>query len=303
MCIVKSKLSKFPPFCKKPVEIDWCQSKRVIAIKLRCPAREAFNLMRRMLWSRSYQPKLHAQLLQSSERSKKGPAKQSINQSSKQAMKTNHQSCAAVNSDLLQNSWPRAWRSLGLPPAPGLDVQLIEAYRQPQRHYHTLQHLLECLMQWETVMQLTQFPGELELALWFHDAVYHVKGKDNEAQSARWATKAMSEQGASAEQIRRVQGLIMATCHSAAPSQPDQQLLVDIDLAILGAEGTRFAEYDAQVAAEYSWVPSWIYRAKRKQVLRSFLARDFIYSTPHFRCLLEAQARINLSGLNHGAAV
>ena len=71
--------------------------------------------------------------------------------------------------------------------------------------------------------------------------------------------------------------------------------LVDIDLAILGVSPARFAEYDAQVAAEYAWVPRLVYRFKRKQVLQSFLQRDAIYATPHFHQLLEAQARRNLS--------
>jgi len=147
------------------------------------------------------------------------------------------------------------------------------------------------------VIQLAQFPAELELALWFHDAVYEVKAKDNEAQSARWASQALLQSGASAEQIQRVQDLIMASCHQTAPSEAEAKLLVDIDLAILGAEPRRFAEYDAQVRVEYSWVPGWIYRSKRKQVLRSFLAREAIYSTPHFRAQLEAQARFTLSAL------
>jgi predicted metal-dependent HD superfamily phosphohydrolase len=70
-------------------------------------------------------------------------------------------------------------------------------------------------------------------------------------------------------------------------------LLVDIDLAILGADPVRFAEYDRQVA-EYAWVPRLVYGFKRKQVLRGFLDQAFIYATPHFRQLLEAQARSNL---------
>ncbi|MBB4845669.1 putative metal-dependent HD superfamily phosphohydrolase [Paucibacter oligotrophus] len=197
----------------------------------------------------------------------------------------------------LQSSWQRAWHSLGLQPASGLHAQLLEAYRETQRHYHTLQHLQECLTHWEQVMQRAQFPGELELALWFHDAVYAVKAKDNEAQSAQWAKQALRQSGASAEQIQRVQDLIMATCHQAVPSAADAQLLVDIDLAILGADPQRFAEYDAQVRAEYSWVPGWIYRGKRRQVMRGFLARDAIYSTPHFQTQLEAQARRNLAVL------
>lgn len=92
----------------------------------------------------------------------------------------------------------------------------------------------------------------------------------------------------------RVLALIMATCHDAEPTDPDARLLVDIDLAILGAAPARFAEYDAQVRTEYRWVPGWLYRRKRKQVLAGFLARLAIYGTDRFRARLEERARENL---------
>jgi hypothetical protein len=47
-----------------------------------------------------------------------------------------------------------------------------------------------------------------------------------------------------------VHQLIMATCHAALPTTPDQALLVDIDLSILGADSERFDEYEVQVRQE-----------------------------------------------------
>ena len=156
------------------------------------------------------------------------------------------------------------------------------------------QHLRECLSVLEPALDLALHPGEVELALWFHDAVYDPKGKDNEARSADWACQALAQAGADAAVQQRVRVLIMATCHDAEPTDPDARLLVDIDLAILGAEPARFAEYDAQVRAEYRWVPGWLYRRKRKQVLAGFLARPAIYGTERFRERLEGRARENL---------
>jgi predicted metal-dependent HD superfamily phosphohydrolase len=88
--------------------------------------------------------------------------------------------------------------------------------------------------------------------------------------------------------------LIMATCHNAVPSDADQQLLVDIDLAILCTAPARFSEYDRQVREEYSWVPGLLYRIKRKAVLKHFLSRERLYNTAHFQERYEHQARINL---------
>jgi predicted metal-dependent HD superfamily phosphohydrolase len=147
----------------------------------------------------------------------------------------------------------------------------------------------------QPALGLARHPGEVELALWFHDAVYDPKGQDNEARSADWATEALAQTGASGEVQQRVRALIMATCHDAEPDGDDARLLVDIDLAILGAEPPRFAEYDQQVRAEYRWVPGWLYRRKRKEVLAGFLARPAIYGTERFRERLEARARENLN--------
>lgn len=194
----------------------------------------------------------------------------------------------------LQSSWHRTWAKLGLPAPADLHERLVAAYSEPHRHYHGLQHLEECLGHFEASMGQAQQAGEVELALWFHDAIYDLKGQDNERRSADWARQALAAAGASAQMLARVDGLIMATRHAAQPIEPDQQLLVDIDLAILGAPPTRFAQYDLQVRAEYSWVPGFVYRFKRKAVLKGFLARPSIYNTPDFVARFEGQARINL---------
>lgn len=195
---------------------------------------------------------------------------------------------------LLERSWRFAWAALGLVPPQGLMQRLTQAWAEPQRHYHALQHLGECLAHAEAVRSLAQQPGEVEIALWFHDAIYDPRGKDNEARSADWACQALALAGADEAVQQRVRALIMATCHDAVPTDDDARLLVDIDLAILGAGPARFAEYDQQVRAEYRWVPGWIYRSKRKEVLAGFLARPAIYSTKWFRERLEVRARENL---------
>lgn len=198
---------------------------------------------------------------------------------------------------LLPTSWASAWSDLGLQPPSGLFEQLVRAYEEPQRHYHSLQHLSECLAHFEQARHLAQQPGEVVIALWFHDAIYDVRGKDNERRSADWAIRVLASCQASQTTLDRVERLIMTTRHDATPSDADEQLLVDIDLAILGATPERFAEYDAQVRAEYAWVPGFVYRMKRRSVLKAFLARPRLYGTDHFRARYEAQARHNLAAV------
>lgn len=196
---------------------------------------------------------------------------------------------------VFEASWTRAWADLGLRPQAGLLEELLGAYQEPQRHYHAQQHLVECLTHFEQSRHLAECPGEVAIALWFHDAIYDVRDKSNERQSADWAIRALAASYATQATWERVDRLIMATKHDATPAQRDEQLLVDIDLSILGATPQRFAEYDRQVRAEYSWVPGFVYNMKRRRVLRSFLARPSIYSTSHFKVRYEAQARVNLA--------
>lgn len=196
--------------------------------------------------------------------------------------------------DTLHHSWQRACRTSSIRNGEDLFAQLVAAYQQPQRKYHTLAHLRECLARFEPVLELAPHPGEVELALWFHDAVYEVRGQDNELQSAEWARRSVLEAGASVESAERIHALVMVTRHDALPATADEQLLVDVDLSILGASPERFDEYERQVQAEYVWVPGWMFRSKRCAILEGFLARPFIFNTPHFRTVLETQARENL---------
>ena len=192
-------------------------------------------------------------------------------------------------------SWRRAWQALGLAlPQDAVLHDLMHAYSEEQRYYHTLQHLRETLALLEPVLPMCRSPGAVELALWFHDAVYDPKAKDNEALSADWAVRVLREQGASEALCAQVERLILVTRHSAEPGDPDARLLVDVDLSILAAEPARFAEYEKQVREEYAWVPKPLFVIKRREVLRSFAHRPFIYGTEHFRALLEARARKNL---------
>jgi predicted metal-dependent HD superfamily phosphohydrolase len=195
----------------------------------------------------------------------------------------------------LHLSWQRAWRGIGAH-TEGEDLyhELMARYGKPHRKYHTLQHLRECLGQFEAVQGLALKAAEVEAALWFHDAIYEVKRSDNEACSAEWARSAALQAGVAPEVAARLHALVMVTRHTGVPAGHDEQLLVDIDLVILGAEPARFADYDRQIREEYGHVPGGLFKRKRRAILRSFLDRPRIFSTAHFHQALEEAARANL---------
>ena len=115
----------------------------------------------------------------------------------------------------LQRAWNRVWRALNGSPDPALFDRLVAAYGEPHRHYHTLQHLTECVTLLERHLDLADRPGEVEAALWFHDAIYDVKRHDNEERSATWAMEAALAAGVAHESASRIHELVMATRHDA----------------------------------------------------------------------------------------
>ena len=195
----------------------------------------------------------------------------------------------------LHARWHAGWEALGAAPPHALLDALLARYREPQRAYHTLEHLGECFAALDALRVECERPAEVELALWFHDAIYDTRRSDNEALSAEWAQRALTDGGAPREVCARVSELVLATRHDAAPDGLDAQLLVDVDLGILGADAVRFDSYERQVRIEYGWVADDAFRAGRTRVLRSFLERPAIYATPRVHAEREARARENLA--------
>lgn len=214
---------------------------------------------------------------------------------------------AGIDEGALRDCWAASWRELGSGsggvtpsagalPAEALFAELLARHREAHRAYHTLQHLAECFVHLEREREHALRPAEVALAIWFHDAIYEVHRHDNEERSAEWARAALLAAGAPAEVAARVQSLVLATRHAEALAEDgDAPLLIDIDLAILGATEARFAEYEAQIRIEYAHVPREAFEARRRGILAGFLAREPIYRTASMRERFEGAARRNLA--------
>lgn len=192
--------------------------------------------------------------------------------------------------------WGDLWQRLGAHSAPEpIFDELVRRYREPQRAYHTLDHIRDCLFQLDQVRDLAEHADEIEVALWCHDVIYDPHVADNELRSAAWAEKILREGDVSADVTARVQSLILATQHHTPPQRLDATLIVDIDLSSLGHTAAEFDRYHAAIRQEYRWVPEAPYCEARAKVLESFLARPAIYQTAWFHDRYEAQARQNLA--------
>ncbi len=190
--------------------------------------------------------------------------------------------------------WHRLMASFGVGPNDATFDALRTAYGEKHRHYHTGRHIDACLAHLDDCLAQAQRPREIELALWFHDAVYRPLAGDNERRSADWASRFLLSSAVQGEVVDRVDQLIMATRHDQPTSTSDEALLLDIDLSILGAAPTVYEQFEHAVRREYRWVPWPLYRRKRAAILQGFLQRHTIYRNELFRSVREEQARSNL---------
>ena len=189
--------------------------------------------------------------------------------------------------------WEGLWRAAGLCGDGGTCYERLAAlYSEGHRHYHNLQHLSECLCEFDLAKGAADDPVALEFAIWFHDAIYKPRASDNEERSADLAREYLAERGELAEAAAT---LVLATKTHVPTAHPDAALLIDVDLAILGQPQGRFDEYERQIREEYSWVPKIIFRPKRAAILKGFLGRPRIYQTEAFFNKYEQAARTNLA--------
>jgi len=175
---------------------------------------------------------------------------------------------------------------------------LDQGYSGASRVYHGWSHVLDLLQKLDAVRGLPDFRAvsfdEVELAIFFHDAVYAPERHDNEARSAALFLNFAEDRGTAVDRAR-VAALIEATASHAASRDPAVRLTLDLDLSILGAAPDVYASYAAAVRQEYAFVPDPLWRHGRGEVLDRFLARERIYQTDPFFTRLEAAARANLA--------
>lgn len=178
-------------------------------------------------------------------------------------------------------------------------ADLRARYAEPQRHYHTWEHI-EALLRWFEQRRLhLHDPAVVELAILFHDAVYDPTRSDNEAESARLLEAAALPGVDDAVRAGAVR-LIKATARHQIPEdlasadRGDMAEFLDMDLSILGAPPEVFDVYEDAIRREYAFVPEPLYRAGRRGILESFLDREQLYFSDWGQASFERQARANL---------
>ena len=205
----------------------------------------------------------------------------------------------------------RAWRHVIGPDHDGYVDDLLSRYREPHRYYHTVVHIMAIIRNLHDVAAMTELQPSAELvaAALYHDAIYDPRAGDNEALSAALASKDLAAIGWAAPRCAAVRALIEATAgHTAGDTAGDtvdrdladrdlaaqRAILLDADLAILGAEPQSYSAYVIGVRAEYFFVDDDQWQLGRGQILRGFLERPRIFATEYMHDQLDHRARANI---------
>jgi predicted metal-dependent HD superfamily phosphohydrolase len=173
-------------------------------------------------------------------------------------------------------------------------------YAEPHRRYHDNAHVRAVLRDAAILAADLRLAAEdravLTIAAAAHDVVYDGRPGDDERRSASWARDWLTRAGVGEAHAARVEELVLATItHSAPPDDLTAWVLLDADLAILGADPAAYDRYRLAVREEYAAVDDAAWRAGRAAVLSGLLARDPLYGTGVARQKWEAAASANIA--------
>jgi predicted metal-dependent HD superfamily phosphohydrolase len=175
-------------------------------------------------------------------------------------------------------------------------TDLLARWAEPQRRYHTTDHLIAVLDRIDELADHAADPDAVRLAAWFHDAVYRPDRSENEERSAALAERALPEAGVPAPVTAEVARLVRLTVtHDPAQGDRNGEVLCDADLAVLAGSPDTYADYASAVREEYGFVPDEAFRTGRADVLRQLLALPRLFRTPVGHDRWERPARHNLA--------
>jgi predicted metal-dependent HD superfamily phosphohydrolase len=172
-----------------------------------------------------------------------------------------------------------------------IGTHLIDLYNLPYRPYHNISHIEHCLKELDSYDK----NRAVELAIFYHDAIYDPKAKNNEEMCANRAAYDLCVMQVPKKIIEKIQRLIIVTKHSTYPNELYQdKLIVDVDLSILGQDEKTYRRYYIEIREEYSHVSDYGYAKGRIAFLKKLLERPTIYQMDFFIRKYEQAARDNI---------
>ncbi len=145
----------------------------------------------------------------------------------------------------------------------------------------------------KNVISEVKEPDVMLFSIYYHDIIYSTKNSDNEHRSAMLFKKRMEY--TDFQDADKCIAQIEQTKEHELSDDNDVNILLDLDLSILGKTRIEYQDYCKNIRKEYSIYTDSEYKSGRKKVLTSLLDQPSIYKTDYFCTKYEANARTNLS--------
>ncbi|MCP4270651.1 MAG: hypothetical protein GY781_01615 [Gammaproteobacteria bacterium] len=189
----------------------------------------------------------------------------------------------------------KLWPQNDLPKIENIWNILTKHYSEPSRFYHTREHILCCLQQFDKIKHLLNSSDAVQMSIWFHDVIYNIEAKDNEEQSALFFSQ-LSKGFLDDSFINKVSEFINSTKHLTATPSFDQAYLLDIDLSSFGSERVKFYINGDNLRKEAQHLTDKQYTKNQIIFFQMLLNRKQIFFTDYFHKKYES---IALGNINH----
>lgn len=168
---------------------------------------------------------------------------------------------------------------------------IYNSYNQYWRHYHNINHILQCLNEFENVAGYIKHCHAFQYALWYHDVIYVPSSKCNEAMSADIAEF-------HCKLLLRNNEFGLLTVALITDNRKflknDCDFFHDVDYSIFSKDTETYLRYANNIFNEFSYVvDKSIFIQKRQEFLKKTLKRK-VFRTEYFRdsCLKQATENI-----------
>ena len=165
-------------------------------------------------------------------------------------------------------------------------------YSSKTRYYHNLKHLENMFTELDRIESKTKDLDTLLFAIFYHDIICESTKSNNEHQSALIFEKRISQ--TSFTSLSECMAQIEAIKEHKLSYDNDTNILIDLDLSILGKSSKEYKKYCENIRKEYQIYPDFMYRKGRIEFLKNILELDSIYKTDFFKQEFETQAKENL---------
>lgn len=191
-------------------------------------------------------------------------------------------------------------------------ADLIREYTRPERAYHNVNHLIQMINSIQEMMNIYKFGDArtskaiMYLATFFHDYRYvtngsNMDGLSNEEVSAYLAYEMLLGIGlTNVYVLESIVSLIVFTEKHQIdpkrnPGEMEQQIFLDADMGILGADPYKYDEYKEGIRFEYSNIDPERYIAGRSNFLHGIRSKKAIFYTEYMNQLYRDQVMDNVN--------